>query len=521
MRSPKSTDEPYDLAGRRIVFTSWYHVRPAYAWWYDKRDKMLNKAASLDPWEGLFPAKDCPWGIRLIAEPAERTGPLLRVERPWEEHGVTFHTVLFDDGMYRAWGTGEAPDRGSWPCYFESKDGVQWERPALGLVEYDGSRQNNLCDIGVRANILGACMFKDPSAQGAERYKCVTGKTITAEDPEAYYRAYYRKYYPDDWELRAALNPSRSGCGGSVSPDGLHWTVLDEPLVLEVTDTQNICHYDEALRKYVLYTRTRTVGPRSRRATEAPTLGEGVARRAIGRSESDDFRHFPISETIVEPGPEFPPSDTLYTNCRTAIPGAPDHHLMFPTVWHQSDDTTSIAVASSHNGRLWHFVPGSPVLPTAAFGEWDGGCVFAHPDLVELPNGDFALPYTGYIFPHKYPRGRWRFMPGLAVWPKGRLVALEAAERGEFATVGLVPPGRRLRINALTKRAGGIVVEVAGLNGSPMPGHTFDDAAPIVGDQHWSPVTWKGGEDLGFVEGGAIILRFRMDKAKIFGLQFE
>jgi hypothetical protein len=42
------------------------------------------------------------------------------------------------------------------------------------------------------------------------------------------------------------------------------------------------------------------------------------------------------------------PSEQLYTNCRTAIPGAPDQHLMFPAIWNGSvDDTTRIAMASS------------------------------------------------------------------------------------------------------------------------------------------------------------------------------
>ena len=113
---------------------------------------------------------------------------------------------------------------------------------------------------------------------------------------------------------------------------------------------------------------------------------------------------------------------------------------MFPTLWHMRDDTTSVILASSHDGKLWHYVPGPAVLTTGPFGAWDGGCVFAHPNLLELSDGSFVLPYTGYNFPHKYPRGQFKFAPGYAVWPKGRLVALEALERGEFATVS-VPIG--------------------------------------------------------------------------------
>src|SRR5258708_5260424 len=84
-----------------------------------------------------------------------------------------------------------------------------------------------------------------------------------------------------------------------------------------------------------------------------------------------------------EAGPELLPSDTLYTNAKTVMPGAPDHHLMFPTIWHTAGDITSTALATSHDGKIWHFVPGSPVFATGPFGAFDGGCVFAHPNLIE------------------------------------------------------------------------------------------------------------------------------------------
>ena len=32
-------------------------------------------------------------------------------------------------------------------CYAESADGVHWERPHLGLVKYDGSRDNDIIDL--------------------------------------------------------------------------------------------------------------------------------------------------------------------------------------------------------------------------------------------------------------------------------------------------------------------------------------------------------------------------------------
>jgi len=215
------------------------------------------------------------------------------------------------------------------------------------------------------------------------------------------------------------------------------------------------------------------------------------------------------------------PADVLYTNCRTSIPGAPDSHLMFPTVWHTGDDTTSVIVSAGSDGAVWNFVPGGPVFTTPAFGEWDGGCVFARPNLTELPSGDFVLPYTGYQFPHKYPRKQWTYGTGYMRWPKGRLVAVEAGELGYFATVGFVAPGARLRINAVTQRAGSIRVEVARLSGEAVPGRTQDECDPIVGDQFRTPVTWRGADELSVPAGTPIVLRVWLDHARLFGLEFE
>jgi hypothetical protein len=279
-------------------------------------------------------------------------------------------------------------------------------------------------------------------------------------------------------------------------------------------------YYDVRLGKYVAYTRTWSAGSRSPRVNPGHSTW-GVGRRSIGRSETTDFRRFPVHEMMLEPGPDLLPTDTLYTNGKTAMPGAPDHHLLFPTIWHTASDSTSVGLASSHDGKVWHFLPGSPVFTTGVSGTFDGGCIFAHPNLIELPDGRFALPYTGYNVPHKYPRRLWKYAPGYAVWPKGRLIALEAEGRAELASVSLVPPGRRLRINAVTRRAGSVHVEVAGMDGKPLAGRSFAESRRVTGDHHWTPLDWGGNEDLGYGANTAILLRFRLDQAQLFGLEFE
>jgi hypothetical protein len=472
----------------------------------------VTVAGNEGPWGAHFRRADSPFGIRLAAQPAQRLGPVLKSEQPWEAKGVSIGTLIRDGDKYRAWGPCWWENSRGY-CYLESSDGMNWQRPELGVVDLDG-RKTNLLDFAAAEG----CVFVDPAAPLGERYKAVRLSDMSNEAFEE-----YKRRRPDAWEPKA----KREDVGkvffiqGAVSPDGIHWTPLAEPLVVEHSDTQIVACYDQRLGKYVIYTRNWLVGRQSAQATASLShhwITPG--RRSIGRTESGDFRQFPLSQLILAPPASMPPSDVLYTNCKTTIPGAPDLHVMFPTVWHQSDDTTSVVMAASHDGKLWDFVPGGPVFTTAAFGEWDGGCVFASPNLVELPDGSFVLPYAGYCFPHKYPRGQLKFLPGYMVWPKGRIVGLEAAERGEFASVAFVPPGPQVLVNAVTKRAGNILVEVAGLDGAPLPGRTFADADQVVGDQYRTPLTWKGNDGLGSAPGTAVFLRFRLDKATLFGLDF-
>src|SRR5205823_5105680 len=118
--------------------------------------------------------------------------------------------------------------------------------------------------------------------------------------------------------------------------------------------------------------------------------------------------------------------------------------------------------------------------------------------------------------PHKYPRGRVVGSTGYAVWPRGRLVAVAADDRGAFTMVALIARGKALKINAVTLRTGWVKVEVVGV-----PGRALADCVPVVGDRHWERVSWNGGDDLGVAAGQPVTLRVEMKQAKVYGLEFD
>lgn len=513
------TGDPYEIMGKRIVFTNWHFVYPGTFSWVDKEGYRLTLHDDLASDEGYFRGKDTPIGIEIIIQRPHKYGPLLTPEREWEEGGINFGTILKEGDIYRAWAStswGDLKGRShKYFCHFESKDGYHWDRPDYGLFSFDGNSGSNI--LGRQ----GGSVFIDPSCEPDQRYKFVSEYHYSREE---YMR--YALVHPDEIDPRSDRSSDAGlylGILGAVSPDGLRWNILPDPIVMTHSDTHVVAYYDPILKKYVTYFRDWAVGKQADGNWEKNGSPRWltVGRRAIGRSESDHFEHFPLPTVILEPSPDMLPNDLFYTNCKTTIPDAPDHHLLFPAVWNTGRDDTRIEAYSSFDSLNWHRISREPVLETGPFGEWDGGCIFAIPNMIELPNGDYALPYTGYNVPHKFPRRRALRASGYAVWPKGRFVALEAKDIGEFSTVAIIPPGSKLHVNVRTARSGYLLVEVADLNGVPIPGRTFEDAVPICGDHMSASVVWIAHNDLGVAPGQPVRLRFRLRQASIYSLDFN
>ena len=71
-------------------------------------------------------------------------GVAIKYDQPWETNDKgsgSFYTSVFQDGnLFRMYYRGDATR----VCYAESEDGINWYKPNLGLVEDEGSDQNNI-----------------------------------------------------------------------------------------------------------------------------------------------------------------------------------------------------------------------------------------------------------------------------------------------------------------------------------------------------------------------------------------
>jgi hypothetical protein len=497
---------PYRVHPGPHLFSDWRFVEAGTPTYYDADGTHIHYT---DPQNGRntelrpvwYRGADVPTGIRVVAELPHKSDSV---------EGPMGATVLYDGGRYRSWDGAN---------YSESADAFHWTRPAIpGEAPDEDRNERFFAKVGVH----GPGVFVDPSAPPDERYKMIFWSELGRPQRRAYREQMFAEYArrrPHDVDplirVRGGIDlvGGADALMGATSPDGLRWTLVEEPFVVHMADNPNTMYYDTLLKKYVLFTRVNWM----------------YGRRAIGRSESDTFGPFPQPEMVVWPELDREPSDDLYTNAKCLYPGTVDQHFLFPTVYSHAKDNGQLDVYSSPDSIHWFRVPGGPLI-TGDPQTDDGGWLATHCGLVPLPGDLVGLPYRGSTFPHKYPRwpdrgdrGRGRF----AVGPRERIVCIEAKEDGFFATTPLAIDGRQLRLNLKTPLSGEVRVEVVAITNwvgkkkteQVVEGRTFDDCDSISGDRLSYTVTWRGQSDLGVPDGVSIRLRFRLRAARLYAFE--
>ena len=293
-------------------------------------------------------------GIALqMGTPVQHLEPVLLPDRAWEEWGIgAYNTVWREaDGQWRMWydatmETGLPMEGARRLGYAESADGLHWEKPVLGLVEFRGSRDNNIvAPLAEQQSMQGATVLRDERAAAEERYKLWT------------------KFQPTDEERAQGIEP---GLWAMHSADGLHWQYYpDQPNPPRtMCDTQNMFFWDDRLELYVGYTRVRETQHLSEAAE-----GKG-SYRCVGRMTSPDFRHWSAQEIVFEADEEdlqIPvpfqrddprPNIDFYTSCATKYDAAQDAYFMLPAAYYHwgEDDfpaTMDVQLLSSRDGISW------------------------------------------------------------------------------------------------------------------------------------------------------------------------
>ena len=406
-------------------------------------------------------------------------------DRPWEGNSCGYHTI-FQDGpiyrmYYRGWNHNMSNEKQTHPavvCYAESRDGIHWERPTLDLVEFQGSRQNNIIWAGVGTHNFVPFKDTNPQCPSDARYKAVA----RGED-----------------EYNKTLFAFKSS-------DGLHWQLFSEkPILTEgAFDSQNLAFWDTVRQEYRCYFRDSHEG-----------------RRDIKVSTSQGFLQWTEPQWL-----QFPeaPKEHLYTNAIMPYYRAPHLLIGFPTRYlPDRGSLTEGLFMSSRDGRTFHRWPEAFIRPGLNSDKWHNRSNYIWWGLVEtqspLPGAGKELSlYTneGYYFESKAAKTR-RYSCRI-----DGFVSLHASfAGGEVLTKPLLFAGDKLVVNFATAAAGGLQVQIEGPDERPVPGFAFSDGPEIYGDALERTVKWQRGDDVSPLAGKPIRLRFALRDADLYAFGFR
>jgi len=259
---------------------------------------------------------------KLLHKPIRR-GVVLELDQPWEQERPTFFNILYAEGKWRMHYVCYSSDLG-YIAYAESDDALHWERPDLGIVEYQGSRHNNIILDDAMLQAFGFEGFdnmsvfydENPACSAEERYKMVAW-----------------------WMGHGALVVLTSA-------DGIHFTKCRLLTDDGAFDSQNRAFWSKAHGKYFCYYRgehepskdtdimDKSYTDRIANALYDPMRfrlrepGDGTYsfQRDVRVMESEDFIHWTPQQRIQTTGAEY----QLYNNVVFPYPRAPHMLIGFP-----------------------------------------------------------------------------------------------------------------------------------------------------------------------------------------------
>ena len=410
--------------------------------------------------------------------------PLFAEDKAWEpRYDNLYANVLFDEEeqLYKCWyspfiidersygasrerratvsyGKAGPTKREMGVCYAVSRDGIAWEKPELGLIDFKGSTKNNIVQRGTHG--AGVC------------------KDLDDPDPARRY-----KMFSKDRSMSVYF-----------SPDGLNWgDPVACPEIEAAGDTHNNTLRAPHLEKYVGITR----------------LWDG--QRVVGRTESADylkwtravevFRALPAEEhRQIYAMPTF-----RYANVYLGL------IMMFNT----DSDTVDCELAWSPDTVHWERVcPGTSLIPRGSYGSYDWGCIYAAGNPI-VKDGEIKLYYGGNNGMH----GNWRdgffCLAHLRVDGFACMEAVNPRSAGIVVTNPIQCIGRDLQVSA---DAAGGSVRVAVVDAD---GFGVDDCEPVFANITDGKIKWKDGRDLSRFLGKPIQLQFELKAARLYAFGFS
>ena len=439
-------------------------------------------------------------------------GKVLEFDRPWEGNTSWQLSVFKDGDLFRMYYMGRTapdyarkagltPDEKLTPkhpnflCYAESRDGIHWTRPNLGLYEFNGSTENNIVTDQPPGTPL---LDTRPGVDSEIRFKAPGGVGINPRFGQAVERSV--------------------GLVLWVSPDGLRWEKWrEDPLFVtslpNAFDSVNVLFWSEWEQQYVFYFRY---------------MLQDV--RTFARTTSKDLVDW------TEPVPctfngKARPVDHLYTNAATPYFRAPHIYLGFPKRFQPlrqiHDDAPRPGISEtvfmfSRDGIDWNPYPEAFIRPGRQERNWIHRTNSTAVGVVPITNDEMSIYVSrNYTYPSTY-------LERFVLRTDGFTSINAPYSGGEFVTKPFRFEGRDLVLNFSTSAVGSIRIEVQDEDGQPIPGFSLEESPVIFGDHiqrriRWSRPGFLPTDPMRFdrLAERPIRLRFVMKDADIYSFRFR
>jgi len=428
----------------------------------------------------------------------DKNNPLFKEDKPWEPRfDNPYSSVIYDEEekIYKCWysifiksgpkgdfpGEGLPSDKRAWVnwtegdrdfgvCYATSKDGIHWDKPELGVIEFDGSKKNNLV---IEYN-HGVTVMKD----------------LHETDPQKRYKA---------------IHPERKKSYVWFSPDGVHWGERINIGRMDNGDTNNCVWWDPDLGKYVIITR------HWGGANTPGRYGAG-GHRQKSRSVSSDFLNWSKPEVVIE-GLDL----RMQIHDMPVIPHA-GVYIGMVGLFDIGASRQWCELAWSPDSIEWRRIqPGKPLIPNGAvMGDYDWGCIFASRPIVRK---DEILLYYG-ANDGRFMAWRNGYLALARLRPDGfagyEQIAGGSNKTGSLTTNAVSVVGDSLCISADVAPSGFVKVTVLDKDNKPLAQGQL--VTTTVSD---AKIQWKDNFSLKNLKGKEIKLKFELRESKLFSFSFD
>lgn len=500
---------------------------------------LLTSASAAERVLFAFDDHSIPWqhNLKLTLVPATKHpgNPVLRrgpEGAPDHGHAVLYGTVIKDGAKFRMWYLGmfetqivkgQAPGMWRPMCYAESVDGVHWTKPELGLVEFNGSRKNNICLIEgepfslTRVNDFLSVLHEPEDSDPSRRFKAV----FIAHVPSGDIRGGMSNIGVKEKLVCSTI--------AATSADGLKWKVVgDRPANAggERFEASGLYRFGN-----FYYTPGQLIAPWGWRADGTD------GGRVMLTYRSADFANWPQAKALAFARPG------QLANPRIA--GQQTH--MGAGIWNRGnvlvglygmwqDAPTPPPKGSGHNTGVrvdlglivsndgLHFrepVADFKVVARGGEGEWDNIALLQGHAFVN--DGDRTMIW----YSHWDTGGKLQSMEiGLATLRRdgfGHLSAKEDDNDSHFITAPLaLKPGTKLLINVEgVSAAAPITVELLDDRDRPLPGFSGPNAARVSTGGLQQEVVWPGTRAPNLPAGRTVAVKVHFpikSEAKVFAL---